>query len=262
MTLRLGTKPGPVSSLAQGKWAPRHLTIATAAAMALALLVPERWIAVAAQGGTGRVSGTVRLTMAVSAPSGATVYGGRSVAPRAKAQPEIRNVVVFFADAPAQLAPRSLGGGVAGARPKRASIAQREEQFIPHVVAVTVGSSVDFPNDDSIFHNVFSLSRPATFDLGRYPSGASRARTFQKPGIVKVYCQIHSHMSAVVRVFDHGWFTIPAENGTFAIDAVPPGSYTLVAWHERIGERRDRVTIRAGATTEVTFTLPVLESAP
>lgn len=252
MTLRLGTKPGPVSSLAQGKWAPRRLTIAMAAAMALALLVPEGWIAVAAQGGAGRVSGTVRLTMAGSAPSGATVYGGRSVAPRAKAQPEIRNVVVFFADAPAQ----------AGTRTARAKIAQREEQFIPHVVAVTVGSSVDFPNDDSIFHNVFSLSRPATFDLGRYPSGASRARTFQKPGIVKVYCQIHSHMSAVVRVFDHGWFTLPAEDGTFAIDGVPPGSYTLVAWHERIGERRDRVTIRAGATTEVTFTLPVLESTP
>ncbi|MDO8677421.1 MAG: HD domain-containing protein [Acidobacteriota bacterium] len=121
---------------------------------------------------------------------------------------------------------------------------------MPHVVAVTVGSSVEFPNDDSIFHNVFSLSRPATFDLGRYPSGASRARTFQKAGIVKVYCQIHSHMSAVVRVFDHGWFTIPEENGAFSMDGVPPGSYTLVAWHERIGERRDRVTIRAGAGSD------------
>ncbi len=144
----------------------------------------------------------------------------------------------------------------------RATIAQRDEQFFPHVVAVSVGSSVEFPNEDTIFHNVFSLSRPATFDLGRYPSGTSRGQTFQKPGIVKVYCQIHSHMSAVVRVFDHGWFTIPGDNGTFALDGVPPGSYTLVAWHERIGERRDRITIRAGATTEITFTLPVLEPTP
>ena len=229
---------------------PRPFAIVlTAGVMALALIGSERWIA--AQGGAGRVSGTVRLTTAGRAPSSATVYAGRAVAPRPKAQPEIRNVVVFFADAPAQ-----------GAKPARALIAQRDEQFFPHVVAVTTGSSVDFPNDDSIFHNVFSLSRPATFDLGRYPSGASRARTFQKAGIVKVYCQIHSHMSAVVRVFDHGWFTIPADNGTFSIDGVPAGSYTLVAWHERIGERRDRVTIRAGATTEVTFTLPVLEPTP
>ena len=160
--------------------------------------------------------------------------------------------MVFFAEPPAK----------AATKPMRASIAQRDEQFIPHVVAVTTGSSVEFPNDDSIFHNVFSLSRPATFDLGRYPSGASRSRTFQKAGIVKVYCQIHSHMSAVVRVFDHGWFTIPDDSGTFSIDGVPPGSYTLAAWHERIGERRDRVTVRAGATTDITFTLPVLEPAP
>lgn len=232
--------------------APRHGAIVlSVGVMALALVVSDRWTA-AAQAGTGRVSGTVRLTLAGSAPSVATVYGGRSVAPRAKAQPEIRNVVVFFADAPAQ----------AGTRTTRASIAQRDEQFVPHVVAVTVGSSVEFPNDDSIFHNVFSLSRPATFDLGRYPSGASRARTFQKAGLVKVFCQIHSHMSAVIRVFDHGWFRIPEENGTFSLDGVPAGSYTLVAWHERIGERRDRVTIRAGATTDVTFALPVLEPTP
>lgn len=228
---------------------PGHVTIVLAVGvMSVALLFSDRW-PVAAQGAAGRVSGTVRLTMAARAPSGATVYPGRSVAPRAKAQPEIRNVVVFFADAPAK----------AGTRTMRASIVQRDEQFIPHVVAVTTGSSVEFPNDDSIFHNVFSLSRPATFDLGRYPSGDSRARTFKNAGIVKVFCQIHSHMNAVVRVFDHEWFTIPQDNGTFSLDGLPPGSYTLVAWHERIGERRDRVTIRAGATTEVSFALPVLE---
>ena len=231
--------------------APRDFTMVLAAGvLAVTLIGSERWIA-AAQGGAGRVTGTVRLTMAGSAPLRATVYGARAVAPRAKAQPEIRNVVVFFADAPK-----------AANRITRATIAQRDEQFFPHVVAVTVGSSVEFPNEDTIFHNVFSLSRPATFDLGRYPSGTSRGQTFQKPGIVKVYCQIHSHMSAVVRVFDHGWFTIPDDTGTFALDGVPPGSYTLVAWHERIGERRDRITIRAGATTDVAFTLPVLEPTP
>ena len=130
----------------------------------------------------------------------------------------------------------------------KASIAQKDEQFVPHVVAVTAGSSVSFPNEDPFFHNVFSLSRGATFDLGRYPvRRQSRAQVFTQPGIVKVFCHIHSHMSAVIRVFDHPWFTIPDDQGTFTIDGVPPGEHTLVAWHERIGERRDRVTIRAGA---------------
>ncbi|MEO7135641.1 MAG: hypothetical protein ABI024_15640, partial [Vicinamibacterales bacterium] len=197
------------------------------------------------QGTTGRVTGTVKLTLANSTPSAATVYERRSVSPRPKPQPQLRNVVVYFADLP-----------VTKGAPMQASIAQRDEQFVPHVVAVTAGSSVAFPNEDPFFHNVFSLSRGASFNLGRYPSGASRSRVAARPGIIKVFCEIHSHMSAVIRVFDHPWFTVPTGEGTFAIDRVPAGNYTLAAWHERIGERRDRVTIRAGVSTQVTFTLP------
>jgi plastocyanin len=218
--------------------------------VAVALLAP-RVDQLFAQGGTGRVTGHVKLTMVNSAPSAASAYERRAVGPRPKPQPELRNVVIFFADLPA-----------ARPTPMQASIAQRDEQFVPHVVAVTTGSSVAFPNQDPFFHNVFSLSRGASFNLGRYPSGASRSRVVSRPGIIKVFCEIHSHMSAVVRVFDHPWFTTPSEEGTFAIDNVPAGNYTLAAWHERIGERRDRVTIRPGATTQITFTLPVLESAP
>ena len=167
------------------------------------------------QGATGRVTGTVKLTMANSAPSAATAYERRSVGPRPKAQPELRNVVIFFAGLPA-----TKGG------PMQASIAQRDEQFVPHVVAVTAGSSVAFPNEDPFFHNVFSLSRGASFNLGRYPSGASRSRTVARPGIIKVFCEIHSHMSAVIRVFDHPWFTVPSDEGSFTIDNVPPGEHT------------------------------------
>ena len=198
--------------------------------------------------GTGRVTGTVKLTLANSTPSSASAYERRSVGPRPKPLPEIKNVIIYFADLPA---------GKPASRP--ASIAQKDEQFVPHVVAVTTGSPVSFPNDDPFFHNVFSLSRGASFNLGRYPSGASRSRTFTRPGIVKVFCEIHSQMSAVIRVFDHDFFTVPAEDGEFAIDDVPSGEHTLVAWHERIGERRDKVTIRPGAPTTINFTLPVLE---
>lgn len=206
------------------------------------------WISTLEAQATGRVTGSVKLTLANAAPSSASAYERRSVGPRPKPLPEIKNVVIFFADMPA-----------AKSAPRSASIAQKDEQFVPHIVAVTAGSSVAFPNDDPFFHNVFSLSRGATFNLGRYPSGASRSRTFGRTGIVKVFCEIHSHMSAVVRVFDHNYFTIPSDDGTFSIDDVPPGEHTLVAWHERIGERRDKVTIRSGAATTLNFTLPVLE---
>ena len=156
--------------------------------------------------------------------------------------------MIFFSDLPA-----------VKAAPMQASIAQKDEQFSPHLVAVTAGSSVAFPNEDPFFHNVFSLSRGSSFNLGRYPSGSSRSRTFNRPGIVKVFCEIHSQMSAVIRVFDNAWFTIPADDGTFTISGVPPGEHTLVAWHERIGERREKVTIKAGGATQINFTLPVLE---
>lgn len=219
----------------------------TALGVAIALLISPR-SEVQGQGGTGRVTGSVKLTLAASAPSSASAYERRSVGPRPKPLPELRNVVIFFADIP---------GGKAA--PRQASIAQRDEQFVPHMVAVTAGSSVAFPNNDPFFHNVFSLSRGASFNLGRYPSGASRSKTFAKPGIVKVFCEIHSHMSAVVRVFDHGWFTVPSEDGTYVMDDVPAGEHTLVAWHERSGERRERVTIRPGGTVQMNVTLPVLE---
>lgn len=215
--------------------------------VALLLVVPAG--ARQAQPATGTLIGRVKLTMATSSRSQSSAYEGRRVSPRAKPLAESRNVVIHFQGIPVSVDLAAM----------KASIAQKDEQFVPHVVAVTTGSSVSFPNDDPFFHNVFSLSRGSSFNLGRYASGVTRSRAFPRPGIVKVFCELHSHMSAVVRVFDHPWFTVPDEHGAFTISGVPAGDHTVVAWHERIGERRDRVTIRAGETTDVTFTLPVLE---
>jgi len=225
-------------------------------ALALAMIaappsLPSAASARQANAEPGRLTGQVKLTMARSARSTASAYDRRSVAPRARPLPESRNVVVHFEGIRGDIDPIA----------SKASIAQKDEQFVPHVVAVTTGSSVAFPNDDPFFHNVFSLSRGASFNLGRYGSGVTRSRVFPRPGIVKVFCELHSHMSAVVRVFDHPWFTIPDDYGSFSIDRVPAGEHTVVAWHERIGEQRDRVTIRPGQPTAVTFTLPVLEPA-
>ena len=203
------------------------------------------------QRGTGTIRGSVTLTEMRGAPLATTAYGRRSVAPRpAPRGPETRHVVVFLTGTPAEGAVPAM----------RARIAQRNEQFDPQVAAVTTGSTIDFPNADPYFHNVFSLSSAATFNLGRFRAGESRSRQFTKPGIVKVFCQIHAQMNASIVVLDHPWFVIPDEDGTFTIPNVPAGERTVVAWHERIGEKRERLRVTPGAVTRVTFTLPVLEA--
>ena len=80
---------------------------------------------------------------------------------------------------------------------------QRNETFVPHVLAITVGTTVDFPNSDNTYHNVFSLRGPRQFDLGRYAAGRSKSVRFDRPGIVRVFCEIHSHMNAFILVFNH-----------------------------------------------------------
>jgi hypothetical protein len=141
--------------------------------------------------------------------------------------------------------------------PTHATIVQRDEAFVPRVVAVTRGSTIDFPNSDPFFHNVFSLSKGATFDLGRYPKGESKSRSFPNTGLVKVFCHIHSHMTAAIMVFDHPFFRIPAADGTFALEGVPAGSYQISAWHERIGESSNTIKVEAGRTARIEFELPM-----
>jgi plastocyanin len=214
---------------------------------AVGLLVPAR-----AEQSTGSIAGTVTLTAVRGRPSSASVYGRRGVAPKAAAAgPETRNVVVHLVGQKPTI----------DVAPRKAQIAQRGEQFLPPVVAITVGSTVDFPNEDPFFHNVFSLSKIATFDLGRFPSGEMRSRQFLRPGIVKVFCHLHSQMNALIVVLDHPWFTTPAESGMFTLPDIPAGEHTLAAWHERVGERRERIRVTPGQTTRVSFTLPVLDEA-
>jgi plastocyanin len=124
----------------------------------------------------------------------------------------VSNVIVFIQDAPK----------TAALPVTRARILQENDTFSPRVVAITRGSTVDFPNGDPFFHDVLSLSRRGTFDLGSYPRGQTKSHQFRQAGLVKVYCHIHSHMRASIMVFDHPFFTISKPDGTFAIDDVPP----------------------------------------
>lgn len=147
----------------------------------------------------------------------------------------------------------------AGLPAGRAAIRQVNETFEPRVLAVTRGSTVDFPNDDPFFHNVFSLSSAASFDLGRYERGSSRSQTLDTTGLVKVFCDLHSYMSAVVMVLDHPYFVTPDDDGRFIIDRVPPGTFRVAAWHERVGSSTRPIVIEPGATAHVAFSLPVLD---
>jgi plastocyanin len=123
-----------------------------------------------------------------------------------------------------------------GARPRVAKqrvVEQRGRTFAPHLLAVPVGSTVAFPNFDSIFHNVFSISPTAPFDLGLYKNGESRAVTFKKEGIVRVGCNLHSQMAAYVIVVAAPHYAVSDDAGTFAFHALAPGKYKMKAWSER-----------------------------
>jgi plastocyanin len=140
-------------------------------------------------------------------------------------------------------------------RPATATMIMKGKSFNPHVVVVPVGGTVQFPNEDPIFHNAFSVSGDNRFDMELYKRPKVGSFTFQHPGIVKVYCNIHPQMSAVVLVRDNPLFTKATEDGSFTIENVPAGKYVVKAWHERGGEAGSEVTVTDTGTAQARFTL-------
>ena len=176
--------------------------------------------------------------------------GGPAVPPRPAAQVnELENVVLYLEGT------LKSGESPFPRRAEAPTIRQVNETFVPQVLAIQTGETVHFPNDDPFFHNVFSLSGARSFDLGRYPKNQVRSIKFDRPGIVKVFCHIHSHMNAVIRVFDHAYFCRAGSDGTFSIRQVPEGTYTIVAWHERLKLQRQVIRVQPGENTLVDFVL-------
>lgn len=137
-----------------------------------------------------------------------------------------------------------------------AVIVQKHRTFVPDLVAITVGESVSFPNGDSFLHNVFSQSSTRKFDLGSFKKGESKEKSFPNPGVVDVYCNIHPEMAATILVLPNKRHTRAAADGSFAIDDVPPGTWTVFAYARRAAKpASSRVTVVAGQDATVNLSL-------
>jgi plastocyanin len=139
--------------------------------------------------------------------------------------------------------------------PQAHRVLQKSKRFSPHVSVIGVGSTVDWPNLDPIFHNAFSNFAGQPFDTGLYPPGGTQRIRFQRDGVVRVFCNIHASMSAVIVVVPTPWFASSKPDGTFTIGDVPPGEYTLKVWHERSPEAamraaERRITVSADAALD------------
>ena len=196
----------------------------------------------------GNIRGRVEIRSAIvdtDARPGVADLGMRS----ASQARERRDAVVYIETAP-QAA--FEGGGA-----DHVAMNQQNETFAPHILAVRVGTIVDFPNNDTIYHNVFSLSKTKRFDLGRYAKGRSKSIRFDEAGVVRVFCDIHSDMSAFIVVFAHRFFAVTDGQGRYRIEHVPPGTYTVAAWYEGAVRQSRAVTIpEDGGTVDVDFAVP------
>ena len=184
------------------------------------------------------IEGTVSLTTAPQREKPVAynrgVYRSSAKRPTPRA-PSPVDVVVYLENPPASSSSPAPAGPFV--------MRQNHDRFIPHVLPITAGSRVAFPNEDDYYHNVFSIVSGDRFDLGRFAGGEKASARFDEEAIVVVRCEIHSRMKAYIVVLDHPFFTTPDSNGAFRLEKIPPGSYTVKAWHPTAGEKQTVITV-------------------
>jgi plastocyanin len=144
--------------------------------------------------------------------------------------------------------------------PRKLEIKQVEQKFLPPFQVVVQGETMDFPNEDKIFHNVFSVSQPARFDLGLYKSGDSKSVTFKREGTVDVYCNIHPEMVAKIKVVPNAYYAVTDREGRFRIEGVPAGAHQVRAWIPRGEEAVQTIEVPAGKEASIEFSLIEVET--
>lgn len=167
---------------------------------------------------------TTLLVMSALSASAVDLSGSVAFLTKRGQKPRIDDSVIWLEPVKASGLPKTTAGTF--------TVASRSKTLLPHVVVVPVGSTVSFPNEDTITHNLFSVSKPNDFDLGFYKRGTSMTKKFDHPGIVNVYCNVHPDMSAVVHVMATPYFTKANAQGAWTIAGVVPGTYRLNAWNE------------------------------
>jgi plastocyanin len=194
--------------------------------VALVLLLPSVG---ASFGAAGVIRGRIEVPAVPSAPARVRdPYAGRASSlaePRVPARGLPQDAVIYIESLPAEVNDRLP------APTARPQLAQQGQSFMPRVIAVPAGGSVEFPNLDPIYHSVFSVSPTRRFDLGRYGRGRSKSVQFNKPGLVNVYCDIHSNMEGFILVTPNRALARPDASGSYALPDLPPGRYSLRAWH-------------------------------
>ena len=184
------------------------------------------------------VTAALAVTMPVPRIRAAVPAGLEGVV-RVGGQPG-KDVVIWLVDVP----------GPAPAQP-HVVLDQRRLTFTPHIVAVRVGTSVQMPNNDRVFHNVFSFKDGKKFDLGLYPAGTSKLVTFDRPGVSRIFCNIHPNMAAYVVAVDSAFFGVSDDAGRFTMAAVPSGTYTFRAWRPGQDVVTGQVAVDAERALEV-----------
>jgi plastocyanin len=184
-------------------------------------------------------------TLAAQDPAPVPVSGRVMLIDRNDAQARDVDQVVIWLTGPRAPAPV----------PDTVQMATENKQLIPHLLVIPVGATVAFPNHDPFNHNLFSLTPQSAFDLGLYGRGSGKSLQFDRPGVVRVYCNVHAEMRGLIVVQGTALYTQPGADGGFRLEAVPPGDYLLHAWHERAAEITQALRVTAAGAPPVRLTL-------